>query len=225
MFKIKNPSFTPENCVNIVLHMTILFTLLSLLFKYYISDITKTAINSEIDHIVNESISHLNKDNINYGKLIHELMHQKNELLKKYSNIKNLAEKNMNNLTHKINKLNINPEHFTDITNSSYDYYYNLFSKQDQTVKTSNEKVFFYIFLVNILLIIIFIIMTFYFYKTKNISSDEIKIIVLENVLTFGFVGIIEYLFFTKVALKYSAITPSILYTTFLDSFKNNLKY
>jgi hypothetical protein len=234
MFKLKNPSFTPENCVNIVLHVTILFTILSLLFKYYISDITTKAINSEIDYIVNESISSSNKHNINYNVFINELMHQKNELLKKYSNIANLAEKNdyenqLNHITHRINKLhgkiNNNTEHFTDITNSSYDYYYNLFSKQDQTVKTSNEKVFFYIFLVNILLIIIFIIMTFYFYKTKNISSDEIKIIVLENVLTFGFVGIIEYLFFTQVALKYIPVQPSLIYTSFLDSLKNNLKY
>jgi hypothetical protein len=204
MLKLKNPSFTPENCVNIMLHVTILFTLLSLLFKYYISNITEKTINSEIDNIIDNSVADSNTHNLHYGILIREINNTQKNVSKHFTN---------------------NTNHSENHTPNSYDYYYDLFSKRDVTVKTSNDKVFFYINFVNILLVLMLLLVTFYFYKTNNILGDDIKIIVLENVLTFGFVGIIEYVFFTNVALKYSAITPTLLYSSFIDSFKKNLKY
>jgi hypothetical protein len=204
MLKLKNPSFTPENCVNIMLHVTILFTLLSLLFKYYISNITEKTINSEIDNIIDNSVADSNTHNLHYGILIREINNTQKNVSKHFTNNTNQSENHAPN---------------------SYDYYYDLFSKRDVTVKTSNDKVFFYINFVNILLVLMLLLVTFYFYKTNNILGDDIKIIVLENVLTFGFVGIIEYVFFTNVALKYSAITPTLLYSSFIDSFKKNLKY
>ena len=52
----------------------------------------------------------------------------------------------------------------------------------------------------------------------------DIKHIIKENVITFIFVGIVEYLFFTKVAIKYIPSLPSTIITTSLNSLKNNIK-
>ena len=46
------------------------------------------------------------------------------------------------------------------------------------------------------------------------------KRILIENLIVFGFVGIIEYLFFTKVAIKYVPVTPDLLSKTILDRVK-----
>ena len=47
--------------------------------------------------------------------------------------------------------------------------------------------------------------------------------ILKENIITFIFVGIVEYLFFTKIAFKYVPAPPSTLVTTLLETFKKNL--
>jgi putative flippase GtrA len=57
-------------------------------------------------------------------------------------------------------------------------------------------------------------------YKGVNINWKKILI---ENLIVFGFVGIIEYLFFTNVASKYVPITPDLLSNTILDRVKYHL--
>lgn len=57
-------------------------------------------------------------------------------------------------------------------------------------------------------------------YKGMNINW---KRIVTENLIVFGFVGIIEYLFFTKIAMKYIPVTPDLLSKTILDRIKYHI--
>ena len=47
--------------------------------------------------------------------------------------------------------------------------------------------------------------------------------ILKENAITFVFIGIVEYLFFTKVAFKYVPAPPSTLVTTLVEAFKKNI--
>ena len=54
-------------------------------------------------------------------------------------------------------------------------------------------------------------------YKGVNINWKKI---VIENLIVFSFVGIIEYLFFTTVASKYVPVTPDLLSKTILDRIK-----
>ena len=44
--------------------------------------------------------------------------------------------------------------------------------------------------------------------------------IIKENIITFIFVGIVEYLFFTHIAFKYVPAPPSTMVTTIIDTFK-----
>jgi len=179
MFILRKPSFDSKNCINIILHVTILFTILALLFKYYISGITVNALNGNIGSLINQIINQTPQINTN--------------------------------LT---NQLNIK---------STYDYYYKLFSKEDYVKKTSNDKVFYYINLFTIVLIVFCIGSIVHALQTNSISGSDLKVILIENLLTFTLVGVIEYIFFTRVALKYAPTTPSLLSSTFINSLKKNL--
>ena len=194
MLTIKFPTFTPKNNLNIILHIVILFIILSLLFKYYISNTTITTFNNSIDNIIDGLIYNL-----------------KNEVVNKFSFFNNI-----------INNLN-DVKNINNINNNIYNYYYNLFSKEDLVKKISNEKIFFYITFVNVLLIIVFLVLTLIYLHHKLITIDDIKLILLENVITFIFVGFVEYLFFTRVAIKYSPVTQEEIYSRFLNSFKDKL--
>ena len=54
-------------------------------------------------------------------------------------------------------------------------------------------------------------------YKGVNIRWKRIFV---ENLVVFGFVGIIEVLFFTQIATKYVPVTPDLLSKTILDRVK-----
>ena len=57
------------------------------------------------------------------------------------------------------------------------------------------------------------------YYRSQGIKIG-IKKIFLENALVFSFVGLIEFLFFTKVASKYIPVTPDVLSKTILERVK-----
>jgi len=51
-----------------------------------------------------------------------------------------------------------------------------------------------------------------------------LKTIILENMVIFTFIGIVEYLFFTKIAFKYIPVAPSTLVKSFYSRAINNLR-
>ena len=59
-----------------------------------------------------------------------------------------------------------------------------------------------------------------------NYTCDRklpIKDILIENIISFVLIGIVEFLFFTKIAFKYIPVPPSQLTKTLIESFKDNL--
>jgi len=48
--------------------------------------------------------------------------------------------------------------------------------------------------------------------------------ILKENIITFIFIGLVEYLFFTYVALKYIPVLPSTMMTTVIQTFQKIFK-
>ena len=71
-------------------------------------------------------------------------------------------------------------------------------------------------------LFVLFCSLYVYFGVHKGMNINW-KRIVGENLIVFGFVGIIEYLFFTKIAMKYIPVTPDLLSKTILDRVKYRL--
>ena len=47
--------------------------------------------------------------------------------------------------------------------------------------------------------------------------------LIKENIIVFAFVAIVEYIFFTNIALKFIPVPPSLLINTIIDKFKNTL--
>lgn len=51
-----------------------------------------------------------------------------------------------------------------------------------------------------------------------------LKHILMENAIVFACVGVVEYLFFTRVALKFVPAPPSLLVTSLINKFKETMQ-
>ena len=76
---------------------------------------------------------------------------------------------------------------------------------------------FIVLFMIGVLFTIIF---TLYIGCDRGINISHILI---ENIVIFVCVGIVEYIFFTKVALHYIPTTPSLLIKTVIETLKKQL--
>jgi hypothetical protein len=103
------------------------------------------------------------------------------------------------------------------------DKLHKMFNKQDPTVKTHNEAIIRLIVTINILLWLFFIVLILVL-KYNTDSNLNLKEIIFENLVLFAFVGFVEYLFFTKIALKFIPVEPSFISKQFLDALKNKFK-
>lgn len=222
-----NSILNPKFALNILIHVAILFTILSLFFSKFISKVASNAINNEIQHIIESSISS-SKD-------------YKQQLLDKYNELKKNALindelinndkiQNIKRLLEQIPNTNINIPSFSiddlvkNIDYSTFDYYLKLFSKEDRTRQNVNTQVFNKIMTANIIIVIFVIIISILFIYNKMVSFNEFKHIMIDNIVTFIFVGIVEVIFFINIALKFIPAPPSLIYTSFIDSMKEQFK-
>lgn len=97
-----------------------------------------------------------------------------------------------------------------------------VFKEQDSLVAMHNKWLFRTMILVNVCLFIMVCLMVFLLMKQCN-QCIPISHILIENGLTFTFVGIVEILFFKFVALKYIPTKPSTIITAFLNSISKNI--
>jgi hypothetical protein len=247
-FKNIKEIFDTHFIVNIFLHVTILFTILAHFFMYYISSISSDAINNELKSVINDSFKELQEHKSLINNKITNLKEQYSNLIEQYKNNASLLEQTeiinskLNDISLQISNLqflsrslpvpiNSNSLHafllpnLNDISkyinNLSFDYYLNLFSKNTKTRELVNEQVFSKIKITNYLLILFFVI----FVGTLNLAGvltmEEFGELLLENIITFLFVGIVEVIFFLNIALKYVPLPPSLIFTSFIDALKN----
>jgi hypothetical protein len=94
------------------------------------------------------------------------------------------------------------------------------YSKEDSYQKLNNSWLKESLLITNLSL---FIIITVSIYLLTNICNIEldVKELLLLNALTFTGIGIVEYLFFTHVALDYVPTPPSLLIDTIINNTKN----
>jgi len=95
-----------------------------------------------------------------------------------------------------------------------------LYIKQYEPAKVSNDWLF-TVMKANIAVIALLIVTMIIIPMLLCKENVNIKHILAENALTFTFVGIAEYLFFTHIAFKYVPVKPSVFITSFLDSMKS----
>jgi len=90
------------------------------------------------------------------------------------------------------------------------------YKSPDPVVTTYNHWLFRTVLIVVVYTIITIILITWImksYYPEMNIKD-----VIIENMITFIFVGLVEYLFFTKVAIKYIPVEPSTIKNTTLKT-------
>ena len=215
-----NSILNPKFALNILIHVAILFTILSVFFSKVISNLAANAINKELEHII--------KDSFKPAKLYKE------KLLKKFNELKDTVSdndsqlKNIKFLLAKVNGGNNLPsfpiELVKNMGGETFDYYLKLFSNEDRTRLRVNNQLFDKIKIANILIVGFTIIISTLFIYNNIVSFDDFKHILVDNVVTFTFVGIVEVLFFLNIALKFIPAPPSLIFTSFIESMKDQFK-
>jgi len=94
-----------------------------------------------------------------------------------------------------------------------------LYDKPSKAVTVNNQWLFKVIILINVaLLILIIVSIVIITYSCER--CVPLKDILIENAIIFSLVGLIEYLFFTHVAIKYIPVKPSTMITAFIEYLK-----
>jgi len=97
-----------------------------------------------------------------------------------------------------------------------------MYNQPSQDIETHNYYVKFITFgtCLMVFLTIALVVTIQYFSCGKCISLWKI---VLENVIIFSIIGLIEFLFFTKIAMKFIPAPPSLMMKTAFDALKQTL--
>ena len=152
--------------VNYFTHALILFTFLSILFIFYISDVTRNAFITEISHLIHTA----------------------------FDNVPKVS-----------NKLDLSS-------------LINAYSKPDKTADLHNKLLFKSLGIINLILWILFIVII-YILKLSYTELDMTHILI-ENAIIFSIIAIVEYLFFTNIALKFVPVEPSFIKKQLINILK-----
>lgn len=95
------------------------------------------------------------------------------------------------------------------------------YSQDEKVRETNNKQLFKSLYMFITIFIIIFIVI----YLSAKILCHPLplKRILIENVVIFAGVGVVEFLFFYFIILKYIPTKPSFIITYILDTIKNKL--
>ena len=106
------------------------------------------------------------------------------------------------------------------IKNIPFEHIKKNFSKTDKFQQNNNDWLQYSLIISNVLfsILVISTINVFIFTCNKNI---ELGHIIKINLYTFMLVGVIEYLFFTRIAMKWVPTKPSLMINRILDNIKN----
>lgn len=221
--------------LNITFHIFILYTILCLFFNYYIKKLIVEIIGSEIDHIVDN----LFKNN-DLNKKYEELKEQYNNLIEKLKDVGDNLEKAYS-IKEKVDRLRYQMDIVSFVSNENktnfdinsmvenfkksikMDYYLKLYKKEDKTREFVNKQLLDKMVHINYLLLFFTLFITGSLLVTKSITYNEVGHVFVENILTFTFVGMIEIMFFIKIASKYIPAPPSLIYKAFFESMRKNI--
>jgi len=195
--------------INIFLHVTILFTFLNILFKIIIAPLAINAfqyeISSNIHTIINNAIPNPiiipNKNS---------QVDVSNPLISKYFITNN---DNSNNISYLLKILN---------NDEIYNNYLNEYSTPNVLIASHNQNILDNSFYISIILIIVTIILITVIKKSCSNCLNITKLLI-ENTITFCFVGGIEYWFFTTYAKNFVPTLPSLIVTSAIDNIKSYL--
>jgi hypothetical protein len=175
----KNDFYT--TVLNTIMHMLILWVFLTVFFFYYITEMSKEALQSELGKYIDTDFKN-SLNNLSFEQQI------KAKLL-----LQNLPLDNM----------------------------INLYSNPDERVVINNKWVLITACIISISLLLLFFGIAFIL-KTQRDTNVSLGHIFKENAITFFFVGIIEFVFFTRIAAKYVPVLPSVATRAMVKRLQKN---
>jgi len=92
------------------------------------------------------------------------------------------------------------------------------YSVPDKTVTEKNNRLLEHLLLANIVAWLLFLAYIYYLNVTE--TDFDFYEILIENIIVFAFVGLAEYYFFTRIALKFVPVAPSFISNEFLNQLK-----
>jgi membrane-bound ClpP family serine protease len=87
------------------------------------------------------------------------------------------------------------------------------------TDNNNKLKIISYSIIGGIFALLVVAFLYFQFYRKFALSYGQI---IATNAITFAFVGLVEYLFFTNIASKYVAVTPSLINNSIIERIEDN---
>jgi hypothetical protein len=218
-----NSILDPKFALNILIYVAILFTILSVFFSKVISNLTANVINKELENIITNSFK---PDKLYKEKLMKKFNELKDTVSVDDSRLKNIKFL-LANVTGENNLPSFPIELFKNIddkSDKSFEYYLKLFSNEDRTRLRVNNELFDKIKIANIIIVGFVVIISSLFIYNNIVSLDDFKDILLKGIVTFTFVCIIKVLFFLNISLKIMPTQPSLIFTSFIESMKDQFK-
>jgi hypothetical protein len=204
--------------LNCLLHVTILFFFLYALFIILIGPIAQNAFKDEFHHIISDLINN-QLPNESY-----DIDAMSDSELDNFLNSAYPGYNSQDPISKSLLRINIR-QMYNVMKNNPYiiKNYVTEYSSPNYLIKDHNDVVLAYgyaiiIFLVTITLSLC-ILFKIYFPKDINLFK-----LFLENIITFIFIGIGEYWFFTTYAVKFIPAAPSLLTNSSIDTIKANFE-
>lgn len=166
--------------LDVMIHILILFTFLSLFFFMYVSKIETAAFQEEIGSNLEKSIT-------------------------------GILDKNRKDVLPTINKVRPVLSQLQNMYSAPLSYS----SEKNRLLRFTSVFV--------ILLLLCAILSIVITLKVDCGKNTGIWHIIIENAVVFIFIGIVEYWFFTNVAMKYIPTSPSLMVDTMIDTVKQEL--
>jgi hypothetical protein len=96
-----------------------------------------------------------------------------------------------------------------------------MYDREDKTRIVNNKSVYYSIYIVLIMLVAIFIIVIA---LNKGLCHNvPLKHIIVENIVIFSCIGVVEFIFFKNIILKYVATKPSFMSQYIFQKVKETL--
>lgn len=169
-----------KTTIDVLIHIIILFSFLSLFFFLYISRIESDAFKTELAGMISDHINKFIEENPSIDTSLYEMQPYIKRFMDRYN------------------------------------------KPTGKTLERNIMLKFLSIFVILLLSgITISIILTASLECNKKLNISHI---ILQNIIVFIFIGIVEYNFFTHVASKYIPVMPSLMASTMVETLKAEIK-
>jgi hypothetical protein len=105
----------------------------------------------------------------------------------------------------------------------NFDNLINYYSEPTKDYTTNNKWLNVVIVMINVFMVIL-IIAAYLFVKKSCNQCVPIGSIIGENLIIFGFIGLVEFMFFKYIAIKYIPVQPSVLVKSAIDALKKHVR-